>query len=51
MLIFSYRLLQLIIFPVVLIIGLIRILNEKDPETIIKELEGVKKNFSEAVLY
>ena len=28
-----------------------RILNEKDPETIIKELEGVKKNFSEAVLY
>ena len=28
-----------------------RILNEKDPETIIKELEGVKKNFSEPVLY
>ena len=28
-----------------------KILNEKDPETIIKELEGVKKNFSEAVLY
>ena len=28
-----------------------RILNEKNPETIIKELEGVKKNFSEAVLY
>ena len=28
-----------------------RILNEKDPETIINELEGVKKNFSEAVLY
>ena len=27
MLIFSYRLLQLIIFPVILIIGLIRILN------------------------
>ena len=28
-----------------------RILNEKNPETIIKELEGVKKNFTEAVLY
>ena len=28
-----------------------KILNEKNPETIIKELEGVKKNFSEAVLY
>ena len=28
-----------------------RILNEKKPETIIKELEGVKKNFSEAVFY
>ena len=28
-----------------------RILNEKNPETIIKELEGVKKNFSEAVFY
>ena len=28
-----------------------RILNEKKPETIIKELEGVKKNFLEAVLY
>ena len=28
-----------------------RILNEKNPETIIKELEGVKKNFSEVVLY
>ena len=28
-----------------------RILNEKNPETIIKELEGVKKNFSETVLY
>ena len=28
-----------------------KILNEKDPETIIKELEGVKKNFSEAVFY
>ena len=28
-----------------------RILNEKDPETIIKELEGVKKKFSEPVLY
>jgi len=27
-----------------------RILNEKNPERIIKELEGVKKNFSEAVL-
>ena len=30
MLIFSYRLLQLIIFPVILIIGLIRILNKKE---------------------
>ena len=30
MLIFSYKLLQLIIFPVVLIIGLIRILNKKE---------------------
>ena len=28
-----------------------RILNEKNPETIIKELEAVKKNFSEPVLY
>ena len=28
-----------------------RILNEKNPETIIKELEGVKKTFSEAVLF
>ena len=28
-----------------------RILNEKNPETIIKELEGVKKTFSEAVFY
>ena len=28
-----------------------RILNEKNPETIIKELEGVKKNFSEAVVF
>jgi len=28
-----------------------RILNEKNPETIIKELEGVKKIFSEAVFY
>ena len=28
-----------------------RILNEKNPETIIKELEGVKKSFSEAVFY
>ena len=28
-----------------------RILNEKNPATIIKELETVKKNFSEAVLY
>ena len=28
-----------------------RILNEKNPETIIKELKAVKKNFSEPVLY
>ena len=28
-----------------------RILNEKNPKTIIKELKGVKKNFSEVVLY
>ena len=28
-----------------------RILNEKNPATIIKELEAVKKNFSEAVFY
>jgi tRNA-dihydrouridine synthase B len=28
-----------------------RILNEKNPETIIKELEGVKKTFPEAVFY
>ena len=28
-----------------------RILNEKNPETIIQELEGVKKNFSEAVVF
>ncbi len=28
-----------------------RILNEKNPDSIIKELEGVKKNFTEAVLY
>ena len=28
-----------------------RILHEKNPKTIIKELEGVKKNFTEAVLY
>ena len=28
-----------------------RILNEKNPETIIKELKAVKKNFSEPILY
>ena len=32
MLIFSYRLLQLIFFPVILIIGLIRIFNKKERE-------------------
>ena len=47
MLIFSYRLLQLIFFPVILIIGLIRIFNKKENFFSYKQKIFANQNYSQ----